>query len=852
MSESNLENKNINKLEENLQEAKAVSILYKNWFLDYASYVILERAVPKYEDGFKPVQRRILHAMNEMHDGRFHKVANVIGQTMQFHPHGDAAIGDALTKLGQKNMLIETQGNWGDARTGDSAAAPRYIEARLSQFALDVIFSKEITEWQNSYDGRKSEPIVFPVKFPMILALGIEGIAVGLSTKIMPHNFCELAKASIDILKGKKTRILPDFLSGGQGDFSQYNKGMKGGRIRLRADIDVVDKSTLSIKSIPYSTTTGSLIDSILKANDSGKIKIRKVEDNTSSDVEIMVYLKQGVSPDVAIDALYAFTNCEVSISPNTCVIINKKPTFISVDELLEISTENTLELLFKELQVQKEALEFRWHFASLEIIFIENRIYRNIEKCETWNSVLENISKGLDPFIKHLKKPVSEDDLIKLTEIKIKRISKFDSFKAKDNIKKISSNLEEVCNNIKNLTEYAIRYFEQILKKHGKNKTRKTKVKQFDTIKARRVAAANVKLYMNRKEGFIGTSLRKDEYICDCSDIDNIITFKKEGKFMVSLIGNKNFVGKNIIHAAIWKKNDAHLIYNMIYKDGASGISYAKRFSVMSLIRDKNYSVTQGTEKSKILYFTANPNSESEIVTIFLHHSVKARIREFDYDFGSLSIKGRTVKGNIVSKYQIRKILQKEIGESTLGGRDIWLDENIGRLNTDKQGRYLGSFNTDDSILIIYKDGNYELTNFDLSNRYKINDISVLEKYDRDLVITALHYDGKAKSYFVKRFLIETTTLSKKFSFINDSRGSKLILATLNAKALLKFSYRTKKGEKKSRSEDLSNFVEVKGWKAIGNKLGNYLRMSGFKYIEKFTEDDLINDNDDLSLFPN
>ena len=852
MSENNLENKNINKLEENLQESKTVSLLYENWFLDYASYVILERAVPKYEDGFKPVQRRILHAMNEMNDGRFHKVANIIGQTMQFHPHGDAAIGDALTKLGQKNMLIETQGNWGDTRTGDSAAAPRYIEARLSHFALDVIFSKEITEWQNSYDGRKSEPVVLPVKFPMILAQGVEGIAVGLSTKIMPHNFCELVKASIDILKGKKTRILPDFPSGGQGDFSQYNKGMKGGRIRLRADIDVVDKSTLSIKSIPYSTTTGNLIDSILKANDSGKIKIRKVEDNTSSDVEIMVYLKQGVSPDVAIDALYAFTNCEVSVSPNTCVIVNKKPTFVSVDELLQISTESTLELLLKELQVQKQALELKWHFASLEIIFIENKIYRNIEKCETWASVLETISKSLDPFIKHLKKPIIEDDLIKLTEIKIKRISKFDSFKAKDNIKKISSNLEEVCNNINNLTEYAIRYFEQILKNHGKDKIRKTKIKQFDTIKARRVAAANVKLYMNRKEGFIGTSLRKDEYICDCSDIDNIITFKKEGKFMVSLIGNKNFVGKNIIHAAVWKKNDAHLIYNMIYKDGASGISFAKRFSVMSLIRDKNYNVTQGTDKSKILYFTANPNSESEIVTIFLHHSVKARIREFDYDFGSLSIKGRTVKGNIVSKYRIRKITQKEIGESTLGGRDIWLDENIGRLNTDKQGRYLGSFNTDDSILIIYKDGNYELTNFDLSNRYKINDISVLEKYDRYKVITALHYDGKTKSYFVKRFLIETSTLSKNFSFINDSRGSKLILATLNEKPVLKFSYRTKKGEKKSRLEDLSNFVEVKGWKAIGNKLGNYLRMSGFKYIEQYTEDDLFIDNDDLNLFPN
>ena len=841
--------------DEQFNEARPVSQLYEDWFLDYASYVILERAVPKNEDGLKPVQRRILHAMKEMDDGRFHKVANIIGQTMQFHPHGDAAIGDALVNMGQKNLLVDTQGNWGDAMTGDSAAAPRYIEARLSKFALDVAFNKDITKWQLSYDGRKDEPISLPMKFPMLLAQGVEGIAVGLSTKIMPHNFCELIKGSIDILKDKTPKILPDFPTGGMGDFTNYDKGKKGGKIRLRSHIDVLDKSTLVIRSVPYNTTTTNLIDSILKANDSGKIKIKKVEDNTAQDVEVLVYLKQGVSPDVTLDALYAFTNCEISISPNCCVIMDDKPCFVSVVDVLKISTENTVKLLKQELLIEKHNLEERWHFASLEQLFIENRIYRDIEECETWESVLKTIDEGLEPFKKKMKREILEEDLIRLTEIKIKRISKFDGKKAEEQITKIESNLDEVKNDLKHLTDYAIRYFEQLLKKHGKDRERKTQIAQFDTIKARRVAAANVKLYYNEKDGFIGTSLKKDEFVCDCSDLDNVIVFRKNGKFLVTPVANKTFVGKDIIHIAIWKKNDEHMVYNAIYFDGESGVSYAKRFSVKSLIRDREYDLTKGTNNSMVSYFTANPNSEAELVKVHLHGAAKARIKEFEFDFSTLNIKGKGVKGNIVSKHRIRKIVQKEIGESTLGGRDIWLDENIGRLNTDKQGRYLGSFNTEDSILVIYEDGSYELTDFELTNHYKLNEIKIMEKLNLEKVISAIHYDGGAKSFYVKRFLIETSTLGKRFHFISEERGSKLNLITTNSAPILSFNYRTKRGEKKSRQENLLEFVDVKGWKAMGNKLGNYLRMSGFSWIleeKPNKENDGIQDEDvdELTLF--
>ena len=612
-------------------------------------------------------------------------------------------------------------------------------------------------------------------------------------------------------------------------------------------------KSTLSIKSVPYNTTTGSLIDTILKANDSGKIKIKKVEDNTASEVEIMVHLKQGVSPDVAIDALYAFTNCEVSISPNCCVIIDETPMFLSVDELLKMSTENTVELLRKELEIQQKVLEEKWHFSSLERIFIENRIYRDIEECETWKAVLTTIDKGLDPFKSQLKREVVEDDLVRLTEIKIKRISKFDSLKADEIIAKIEANLDEVKNNLSHLTEYAIRYFEQILKNHGESRERRTVISQFDTIKARRVAAANVKLYMNQEEGFVGTSLRKDEYVCDCSDLDNVIVFRKDGKFVITPVGDKMFVGKDIIHAAVWKKNDKHMVYNTIYCDGGSGICYGKRFSVTSIVREREYDVTQGNEKSEIIYFTANPNSESEMVTVNLHSSVKARKKIFDFDFSELAIKGRAVKGNIISKYRIRKVVQKEVGDSTLGGRDIWLDENIGRLNTDKQGRYLGSFNTGETILVIYEDGSYELTDFELTNRYKLNEIDMIEKFNTENIITAVHFEGGSRNYYVKRFQVETTTTGRRFSFVSENRGSKLVLVSTDEKPLLEFSYRTKRGDKKSKKENLVEFVEMKGWKAMGNKLGNYLRMSGFKWLEENDEKSEIleeRDNTELTLF--
>ena len=627
------------------------------------------------------------------------------------------------------------------------------------------------------------------------------------------------------------------------GDFTQYNKGQKGGKIRLRAEIEVVDKSTLSIKSVPYNTTTGSLIDTILKANDSGKIKIKRVEDNTASEVEIMVHLKQGVSPDVAIDALYAFTNCEMSISPNCCVIIDETPMFLSVDELLKMSTNNTVELLRKEMEIQQKVLEEKWHFSSLERIFIGNHIYRDIEECETWEVVLSTIDKGLDPFKSQLKREVVEEDLVRLTEIKIKRISKFDSLKADKIIANIEVNLDEVINNLSHLTEYAIRYFNQILKNHGKGRERRTVISQFDTIKARRVAAANVKLYMNREDGFIGTSLRKDEFVSNCSDLDNIIVFRRDGKFIVTPVGDKIFVGMDILHVSIWKKNDAHMVYNIIYYDGVSDFSYAKRFSVTSILRDRKYDLTQGNEKSKLLYFTANPNSESEMVTVHLHNSVKARKKVFDYDFSLLAIKGRSVKGNIVSKYRIRKVAQKEVGESTLGGRDIWLDENIGRLNTDKQGRYMGSFNTDDAILVVHDDGSYEITDFELTNRYKLNEILIIEKFNSSQTLTAVHFDGGFRNYYVKRFHIETTTTGRRFGFISEDRGSKLVLFSIGDNPLLEFNYRTKRGEKKSRKENLADFVEVKGWKALGNKLGNYLRMSGFKWLE---ENDVENPDSD------
>ena len=851
ISDDYQENSNLSN-NDNLHEAKPLTGLYEDWFLEYASYVILERAIPKYDDGLKPVQRRIFHAMKEMDDGRFHKVANIIGQTMQFHPHGDAAIGDALVNIGQKSLMLDTQGNWGDVRTGDRAAAARYIESRLSKFALDIAFNKEITQWQASYDGRKNEPVQLPMKFPLLLAQGVEGIAVGLSTKIMPHNFVELIKSSIAILNDKPFKINPDFQTGGIADFSLYNKGKKGGKVRLRSKIDVIDKKTLTIRNVPYSVTTTGLIDSILKANDSGKIKIRKVEDNTAEHVEIMVHLTQGISPEVTIDALYAFTQCEISISPNCCVIIDDRPEFISVSKLLKLSTNNTVALLRQELELLKKNLSEKWHLSSLEKIFIENRIYRDIEECETWDAVIRTIDKGLDPFKNILNREVTEDNIVKLTEIKIKRISKFDSFKADEIINGLEADLEEVENNLGHLIEYTIRYFESLLKKYSEGRERRTEIATFESIAVRSVAVANQKLYVNREEGFIGSSLKKDEYIGDCSDIDNIIVFRADGKYQVTQMGAKKFVGKDIIHAAIWKKNDEHMVYNVTYRDGKAGKSMVKRFSVTSIVRDREYDVTGGTTGSTITYFTANPNSESEVVAVNLHGLAKARIKAFDFDFGGLTIKGRGSKGNILSKYPVRKIVQKSVGDSTLGGRDIWVDENIGRLTTEERGTYLGSFNTDELIVVIYEDGSYELTSFDLSNRYKCNEIKYMGKFNPEEVISAVHYDGKSKSHYVKRFQIETSTTGKRFKFISEERGSKLVLVSVSLNLELTFNYRLKNGDKRNKEITLSEFIDVKGWKANGNKLGGFSRMSGFKMIEVETEAKVeVQDDGEIKVEP-
>ncbi|WP_192820985.1 DNA gyrase/topoisomerase IV subunit A [Rufibacter sp. LB8] len=826
-NENNLELGTELAADEVIHDITSVSGLYENWFLDYASYVILERAVPALEDGFKPVQRRIMHAMKEMDDGRFNKVANVIGQTMQYHPHGDASIGDAIVNLGQKDLLIETQGNWGDVRTGDSAAAPRYIEARLTKFALDVVFNGQTTEWQLSYDGRKNEPVTLPVKFPLLLAQGVEGIAVGLSTKIMPHNFRELIKGSIDVLKGRQTTLLPDFPTGGLADFTNYNGGGRGGKIRLRATIEKVDKSLLVIKDVPYGTTTTALMESIVKASENNKIKIKKVVDNTAAAVEIQVHIPPGISPDLTIDALYAFTDCEVSISPNTCVIIEDKPRFLNVDELLRMSTVKTVRLLERELEIRMGELEDKWHQSSLEKIFIENRIYRDIEECETWEAVLQAIDEGLNPFKPLLRREVTQEDIIRLTEIKIKRISKFDAFKADEFIRKLEDEMAEVADNLANLTRYAISYFEGLLAKYGKGKERKTQIRTFDVVSAQKVAVANQKLYVNRKDGFVGYGLKKDdnvEMVCECSDMDDIIAIRKDGKFMVSRISDKLFMGKDIIHLGVYNKNDEHMVYNMIYVDGKTGISFAKRFAVTSITRDKEYDLTKGEKNSKVVYLTANPNSESELVTITLQPASTARVKQFDFDFAELLIKGKGSQGNIVTKHPIKKVTQKALGESTRGGREIYYDEVIGRLNTENRGRYLGSFNTDDNILVIYKDGSYELTSFELSNHYDVANIEVIHKFSPELVVSAVYTDGETKITYVKRFVVETSTIGKRFIFISEAKGSKLLAATVNPepKAEIKFQ-RDKKSEKESEVLLLNEFIDVKGWRANGNKLNYY-----------------------------
>ncbi len=797
-----------------------VSGMYENWFLEYASYVILERAVPALEDGLKPVQRRILHSMWEMEDGRYNKVANVIGNTMKFHPHGDAAIGDAFVNLGQKELLIDMQGNWGDIRTGDSAAAPRYIEARLSKFALQVAFNPKTTEWQRSYDGRNREPVTLPMKFPLLLAQGVEGIAVGLSTKILPHNFIELIEASIAVLNGKSTNILPDFPTGGLADFSNYNEGKRGGRIRVRARIEEKDKKTLLVKEIPFGTTTGSIIDSIIKANDKGKIKIKKVVDNTARDLEIEIQLAPGISTDKTIDALYAFTDCEVSISPNACVIHGEKPHFLDVNEILRRCTDSTLALLKLELEIRRSELEEKWHFSSLEKIFIENRIYRDIEECETWEDIISTIDKGLDPFKPMLRREVSVDDITKLTEIRIKRISRFDAFKADEFMKGLETELEEVNNHLANLVKYAIRYFESLLKQFGKGKERKTEIRQFDSIEANVVAVANQKLYANFEEGFVGYGLKKDAYLCDCSDLDDIIAIREDGKYTISKVADKAFVGKNLLHVDVFRKNDDRKVYNVVYLEGKSRKYFVKRFNITGITRDKEYDITQGNSGSKILYFSANPNGEAEVITIQLSNMSKARIKVFDYNFAELAIKNRNSIGNTLSKFQVRKVSLKEKGRSTIGGRAIFFEPAIGRLNSDGRGEPLGRFDNEDKILVIYKDGTYGMTDFELTNHYEPKDIELIMKYDPDKVISCVHFVASENSYYIKRFKIETTTVGKKFNFIQEGKGNLLTFVSDKPAPVIKIKTVTKGGEKDEREINLTDFISVKGWRSLGNKL--------------------------------
>ena len=801
-----------------IQNILPVSGMFQNWFLDYASYVILERAVPAVEDGLKPVQRRILHAMYELEDGRYNKAANIIGHCMKYHPHGDASIADAMVQLGQKDLLIDCQGNWGNILTGDSAAASRYIEARLSKFALEVVFNPKTTVWQASYDGRNREPVTLPVKFPLLLAQGVEGIAVGLACKIMPHNFNELIDGSIDILRGKKVALVPDFPTGGLADFSNYNDGLRGGKIRIRAKINQIDKKTLVITEIPFSTTTGSLMESIVSANEKEKIKIRKIEDNTAENVEIILHLHPGISPDKTIDALYAFTNCEVSVSPNACIIENEKPRFVGVNEMLKISTHKTLELLRLELNIRKGEIEEAWHFSSLEKIFIEKRIYRSIEESETWEEVLSAIDKGLKPYKKLFKRAITTDDIARLTEIKIKRISKFDSFKADEHIKNLEEELQLVNHHLEHIVEYAIEYFKNLKKKYGKGRERKTEIKAFEIINATTVAVANEKLYVNREEGFAGYNMKKDEYVCDCSDIDDIIVFRDDGSMSVSKVSDKSFVGKGIIYINVFRKNDERTIYNMIYRDGTKGKSFAKRFAVSGVTRDKIYDLTKGNKGSEVLYFTANANGEAEVVTVIHKPLPGIRKLQFDFDFGGLAIKGRNSQGNTLTNYGIKKVVLKEKGLSTLGARSIWFDDTIQRLNTDGRGSLLGEFSADDKILYITQSGHYRLINFDLSNHFD-EDMILIEKFNPEKPVAAVYFDAEKKEYYVKRFLVEVT--DKKTLFISEFEGSRLEMATTCIQPQIEIKFQKKKNnEIPDQQLDLKEFIGVKGLKAKGNRL--------------------------------
>lgn len=804
-----------------LHSVTALSGMYQDWFLDYASYVILERAVPHLHDGLKPVQRRILHSMKRMDDGRYNKVANIIGHTMQFHPHGDASIGDALVQLGQKDLLVDAQGNWGNLLTGDGAAAPRYIEARLSKFALEVVFNPKTTGWKLSYDGRNKEPVTLPVKFPLLLALGVEGIAVGLASKILPHNFNELIDATIDYLQGKDFVIYPDFTTGGMVDVSKYNDGQRGGVIKVRAKIEKVDKKALIITEIPFGKTTGTLIESIIKANEKGKIKIRKIDDNTSANVEIVIHLVPGVSPDKTIDALYALTDCEYSISPNTCVIVDDKPSFMGVSSILKHSADRTVDLLKNELEIRLSELKEEWHMSSLEKIFIEERIYHDIEECETWESVIEAIDMGLDPFKKLLLREVTREDIIQLTEIKIKRISKFDVNKADEHIKGIETELEEVKNHLRNIIPFAINYFRQIRKKYGKGKERKTELRSFDTIEATKVVANNAKLYINYKEGFIGTGLKKDEFICDCSDIDDVIVIRKDGVYLITKVAEKVFVGNDILYAQIFIKNDERTIYNIVYQDGKDGPLLVKRCAISGLARDKEYNLTRGKAGSKIVYLSVNPNGEAEVIKV--HHKPKARLKKlmFEFDFGQMNIKGKSSMGNILTKNAVQRISLKEKGLSTLGGRKIWYDDAVFRLNVDCRGVFLGEFSADDKILVITKNGFFRIAGFDLSNHFEDN-ILIIEKFRPGKVYSVIYWDAEQKFYYLKRFTIEES--EKPMCFINEDPGSKLVSITEVEYPRFEIYFGGKHKSRDNEIIEVAEFIGVKSYKAKGKRMTSYM----------------------------
>jgi topoisomerase-4 subunit A len=807
---------------------------YRSWFLDYASYVILERAVPAIDDGLKPVQRRILHAMKEMDDGRLNKAANIIGQTMQYHPHGDASIQDALVNLGQKDLLIDTQGNWGDIRTGDDAAAARYIEARLSRFAQEVAFNPKTTEWQLSYDGRKKEPVSLPMKFPLVLAQGADGIAVGLSTKILPHNFNELIDASIKHLRGRKFELYPDFPTGGMLDAGQYNDGRRGGRIRCRAHIEEIDKKNIVIRDVPYGVTTTQLMDSIVKANDQGKIKIRKVTDNTAAEVEIHVELAPGMSPDITIDALYAFTDCEVSIAPNTCVILDDKPVFLGVSDLLRISTDKTSELLRRELEIRLAELEDKWHYTSIEKIFFEEKIYQELEKKhETWEKVLDAIAKAFLPHRPKLRKDVSRDDILKLTEKPVRRIYRLDIDELIRQIRDIEKEIRETKHHLENLVDYAVSYFEGLRERYGRDRGRRTEIRPFDTIQARQVAIANARLYVNRAEGFVGLGIKKDEFVCECSDIDDIIVFTRRGILKVVKAGDKVYVGKDIIHVAVFDKTDERRTYNLIYTDGATGVAFAKRFNVTAITRDKEYDLTKGTDRSKVNWFTVNANGEAEVVTVLLSPNCAARNKSLEFYFEELDIKSRNAVGNQVTKYPVRNVKLKEAGRSTLGARRLWFDPEFGRLNEEERGTYLGAFEPDQKLIAFFHDGSYEIRETELTQRFDADLIVELQKFDASRTVTAIYLDNEKQQFNVKRFRIETTTVNNRFQFIREAEGNRLEAVSTVEKPVV--AIKSGRGTQARISKvKIHDFVEVMGWKALGSKLADFSRSTSFEWVHK------------------